>query len=411
MAFRTGRCTNDLFCSFASGQQDLQVPAEGNFVCPQCGKALSDPPANAGRGGVRLAVVTGGSLAAAGAMLFLAGMFLGGRGISPPIGTTELAASTTTRPMQPPAPPAPASVHEDNPAPKATVDRDVPPPPAAVPLPAAHAVQADAAAPQVATGAAAQTGAQPPTPGAVAPNPVVPPAIHLAMIEQARSLPPAPAVAPPQSVAPKPDDLAQTRRAQAQAEQAKRAQAQAEQAKKVKALADQARKDKALADAKRARQDALDAEREEAEARAAQDEAAKERAAQDEAARQRAEQEAAAKPPPVVVAVAQPPAPKPAAAPAGPSRGFSTSPVAGGAPPYPAELENDGRSGSVTVACRILEDGHPSGCRVVSARGGEPFKGAVLGWLNSGRVRYAPILHGGKPVAETHQWSVQFQPE
>jgi protein TonB len=85
--------------------------------------------------------------------------------------------------------------------------------------------------------------------------------------------------------------------------------------------------------------------------------------------------------------------------------------VSGGSPPYPSELENDGRAGSVTVSCRIETNGYPAGCRVVSARGGEPFKGAVLGWLNSGRVRYEPILKNGKPVAENHQWSVQFQPE
>jgi outer membrane biosynthesis protein TonB len=234
------------------------------------------------------------------------------------------------------------------------------------------------------------------------------------MVEQPRPQPVAPPV--PQTDAADQARRAQeaadqSKRAQAQLEQARKAAAKAEQAKKAQLLAEQAKKEKALAEAKRERQEAQEEARRADEERAAR-EASEARAAQEQAEREQAAREQAAKAlPPVAVAVAQPPAPKPAPVPSGPSRAFSASPVAGGAPPYPAELESDGRSGSVTVACRILEDGHPSGCRVVSARGGEPFKGAVLGWLNSGRVRYEPILHNGKPVVESHQWSVQFQPE
>jgi hypothetical protein len=45
---------------------------------------------------------------------------------------------------------------------------------------------------------------------------------------------------------------------------------------------------------------------------------------------------------------------------------------------------------------------------VVSVDGGSAFSAAVIKWVNSGRVRFAPILRNGQPVAETHQWAVSF---
>jgi hypothetical protein len=64
----------------------------------------------------------------------------------------------------------------------------------------------------------------------------------------------------------------------------------------------------------------------------------------------------------------------------------------------------------VTVSCRIETSGSPVGCRVLSVHGGAVFGTAVKSWLGSGSVRFAPILHNGQPVAETHQWTVNFQP-
>jgi len=46
MAYRAGRCTNDLYCSLASGKQNLQIPVDSLFVCPQCGKPLTAPSAD-----------------------------------------------------------------------------------------------------------------------------------------------------------------------------------------------------------------------------------------------------------------------------------------------------------------------------------------------------------------------------
>jgi protein TonB len=111
-----------------------------------------------------------------------------------------------------------------------------------------------------------------------------------------------------------------------------------------------------------------------------------------------------------------PPAPAPAPAPAPTSSGgitqpFSSRPLSGGGPAFPASDDYVGKAGQVTVSCRIEEDGHPAGCNVVAARGGPAFKSSVLKWLNSGRVRYAPIIRNGQPVSEVHQWSVQFQGE
>jgi outer membrane biosynthesis protein TonB len=108
--------------------------------------------------------------------------------------------------------------------------------------------------------------------------------------------------------------------------------------------------------------------------------------------------------------IAPPPPPAPArASSGGVSQPFSPRPVSGGGPAFPASDDYVGKAGQVTVSCRIQEDGHPAGCNVVAARGGTAFKSSVLKWLNSGRVRYAPILRNGQPVSEVHQWSVEFQ--
>ncbi|HTZ71716.1 MAG TPA: TonB family protein, partial [Acetobacteraceae bacterium] len=92
------------------------------------------------------------------------------------------------------------------------------------------------------------------------------------------------------------------------------------------------------------------------------------------------------------------------------SRDFSARPVHGGSPAYPSEYEEQGRSGVVGVGCRIETSGVPTGCHVTHVAGGEAFGNAVLDWLRSGRVRFAPILRNGQPVAETQSWNVTFSP-
>lgn len=92
---------------------------------------------------------------------------------------------------------------------------------------------------------------------------------------------------------------------------------------------------------------------------------------------------------------------------------FSDRPVAGGAPDYPLAARLAGRAGSVTVSCHILTDGRPQACSILAAEsegaaGGQDFKHAVQNWLNSGRVRFAPILRNGRAVSEEHQWRVRF---
>jgi hypothetical protein len=86
--------------------------------------------------------------------------------------------------------------------------------------------------------------------------------------------------------------------------------------------------------------------------------------------------------------------------------------LSGGAPVYPVAYESDGssRTGHVMVDCRIDPTGAPSGCRLLSAVGGSKFGSSVMNWLGSGRVRFAPILRNGQATAETHQWSIDFQP-
>jgi hypothetical protein len=97
--------------------------------------------------------------------------------------------------------------------------------------------------------------------------------------------------------------------------------------------------------------------------------------------------------------------------PRGEDHPFHAIPVAGGAPNYPDAYADEGRPGAVTISCTIQASGFPAACHVVSVQGGSAFSGAVLKWLGSGRVRYAPILRGGQPVAETHQWVVSFTPQ
>ena len=112
-------------------------------------------------------------------------------------------------------------------------------------------------------------------------------------------------------------------------------------------------------------------------------------------------------PPPPVAVAASPPAP---AAPQGETPPFRAVPIAGGEPDYPQEYADEARAGAVTVSCTIEPSGSPAGCHVVGVQGGNGFSRAVLQWLGSGRVRYAPVLRDGQPITEPHQWVVHFKP-
>jgi TonB family protein len=90
------------------------------------------------------------------------------------------------------------------------------------------------------------------------------------------------------------------------------------------------------------------------------------------------------------------------------SHPFIAHAVAGGAPDYPDELTGSHKNGSARVRCTITEKGVPTNCDVVSSEGSSKFGVAVLRWLHSGRVRYVPATRNGVPVAETHEWSVDF---
>jgi hypothetical protein len=47
---------------------------------------------------------------------------------------------------------------------------------------------------------------------------------------------------------------------------------------------------------------------------------------------------------------------------------------------------------------------------VVASQGGVGFNNAVMSWLRSGQVRFAPILRNGEPTSEVHSWSMTFEP-
>ncbi len=88
-------------------------------------------------------------------------------------------------------------------------------------------------------------------------------------------------------------------------------------------------------------------------------------------------------------------------------RAFSTRVVAGGAPVFPASYD-ESRPGAVTVQCTIEEDGAPELCRVLKAVGGSAFGKAAQSWLDSGRVRFRPVISGGRAVASEESWTIVF---
>lgn len=93
------------------------------------------------------------------------------------------------------------------------------------------------------------------------------------------------------------------------------------------------------------------------------------------------------------------------------NRDFSAAPVAGGEPAFPESAESQGVLGLVRVTCRIETNGTPANCEANAVRGGHSFSNAILLWLKSKPVRFAPILRHGQPVAEVHSWDIEFSPD
>jgi len=250
-----------------------------------------------------------------------------------------------------------------------------------------------------------------------------------APVSLARSVPAAPVAQPAvQPVAPSAAvaaaaaaaDAALARETQLEQQAARDAAAQQAQAEAAKAravqLEQQAQAAQTLSAQKQAAQklaalktqQALDAQKKADLAKAALEAqkkaVAQAQAQQRAAAAQLARQNQLAAPAPAAQAEAQRAAPAPLDHP------FSARALSGGSPAYPDILADNPRPGSVVVRCQIDEGGHPSGCGVVSQRGGLPFAAAVMSWLNSGGVRFAPITRHGQPVAQSQQWEIRFTP-
>jgi TonB family protein len=403
MAYRAGRCTNDLYCSLASGKQNLQIPVDSLFVCPQCGKPLTAPSADKRSFSTPALLAVGGLVAGAGA-LFAAGSLIGGR---------SSAASTPVQPVHiaqaKPAPKLEPVAAASAPAPAASA---APPPvqaaqtttPAAAPVittaPAPSLAEAKPAAP---TPSAPQAPPVSPAPvQTAAAEPAARPPMQLAMLDTPRQ---SPADAQRREAERKQEAEA---RAQAEAEQARAAE-QARRAEAAQLAADKQKKAQLAAQDLRRKQylakaqaDAEAKAKQEQDAARAAQQAALDAQAREQAARAQAARAAAAAPPPAKLASAAPVL--------GPTRGFSPNPIAGGAPVYPSAYEGEGRIGHVTVSCLITGGGSPTGCHVVASQGGIGFNNAALAWLRSGRVRFNPILRNGQPTSEEHSWSMSFEP-
>ena len=76
---------------------------------------------------------------------------------------------------------------------------------------------------------------------------------------------------------------------------------------------------------------------------------------------------------------------------------FSIPLIAGGQPDYPEQYE-DGRSGTVTVACKLRPDGGTQGCTTMRRSGGPIFDVAVHSWLDLRDVRFKPPKIRGRLI-------------
>jgi len=380
MEFRSGRCSNDMFCSLASGGHAVRVPADGNFVCPQCSKPLVAAEERQRRSPLVVGALAGGGMALVGSVLFAAGTFMGsGSGTAAQLPPGHAQVANAGAPSSPPMQLAMTEVRS-TPKPAAPiVVSDVPGVPAqapvvTVPTPAAAANTPKVAVPDLAV--EVSVGEHHFTPLSHAAD------TKVAMLDSgvaARQVVPPPA---PETAPPRPGALS------------------SEAQSAAKAMAEEQRRQQLAAKADAARQEREATEKRIADARDAAAKLAEERA--------RLTQKAA--PQPQRLAMAQP-APTTAPAPhasAGVNHPFAAVAITGGAPEYPELYDEANRTGHVTVSCRIERDGSPHNCQVVNTQGGAAFGKSVMKWLASGRVRYQPVVRDGAPVAETQQWNVNF---
>jgi len=82
--------------------------------------------------------------------------------------------------------------------------------------------------------------------------------------------------------------------------------------------------------------------------------------------------------------------------------------VAGGQPDYPEQYEEEGRSGSVTVACTLQPDGSPTQCRTTRLMGGRIFDVSVHSWLELRDVRFQTARPHRRPPAHDVALTVHF---
>jgi TonB family protein len=373
--FVSGRCRNEMFCAVASAGDVVRVPAGSRFVCSYCGNKLVEVAGPRRQIGVRAGAFIGGGMGLAGLCLFAIGAMIG-------------------EPAQPPAPGA-APTTAGNAAPLHAAVSAPSAAPAKIEAQASPAVQAEAAP--------ARDAQAVPAPPVQVQAAEIPASVIVAMAEPVHMLaapdqqtaaqlssrtgrlviapppPVRPAIAemPVRKVAPAPlvDSQAMPPKNVAQPAVAAAAPRTRPAAGNLEEAVEALHAPPGAAPAAQTEADALN----DAEARKT---------------------------------APAPPAPVVATAPTGPTRGFVPRALTGGAPAYPAayEMDGSGRNGRVTVDCRIDTNGAPSGCRVVSSSGGSRFGSSVLNWLGSGQVRFAPILRNGQATAETHQWSINFQP-
>jgi hypothetical protein len=113
--------------------------------------------------------------------------------------------------------------------------------------------------------------------------------------------------------------------------------------------------------------------------------------------------------------VRRPAALQAAASPSGPGRHHvnvhmlpSIPLVAGGQPEYPEQYEEDGRSGSVTVACALQPDGGPRQCRTTRLDGGRIFDVSVHSWLELKDVRFQTSRLRRRPPVRSVTLTVKF---
>jgi hypothetical protein len=66
------------------------------------------------------------------------------------------------------------------------------------------------------------------------------------------------------------------------------------------------------------------------------------------------------------------------------------------------------KAGSMKVDCNIGTDGVPADCKEISHQGTAEAAAAILAWLPSGAIRYAPVVKEGRTVAERRVITVNF---